>query len=138
MNRARITWYSMAAASAAVVAIARALTPDPAGIGTHLQLGLPRCGFLMLTGVPCPACGLTTAFAHMARGAVAAAASANALGVVLFALTVATIPFGVWAGVRELPPSETLARLHAAKSGIAIAIVGLLYWCARVTWIVVH
>lgn len=138
MSRPRITWFSVAAASAAVLAIARALTPDPSGHGTHLQLGLPRCGFLLITGMPCPACGLTTAFAHMARGEIARAASANAFGVLLFAIAVLAIPFGVWAGVRELPPTETLARVHAAKSGSAIAIVGLLYWCARVTWIVAH
>jgi hypothetical protein len=121
-----------------VLGIARALTPDPSGVGTHLQLGLPRCGFLALTGLPCPACGLTTAFAHMARGELAQAASAHALGVLLFALTLGSIPLGVWAGVRELPPSETFRRLRAAQSCTALALLGLVYWCARVTWIVVH
>jgi hypothetical protein len=74
----------------------------------------------------------------MARAELAAAVSANAFGVLLFVLALASIPLGVWAGVRELPPTETLARLHAAKSGAMLALVGLVYWCARVTWIVVH
>jgi hypothetical protein len=138
MSAARSTWFAIAAAGATLLGIARALTPDPSGLGTHTQLGLPRCGFLALTGLPCPACGLTTAFAHMARAELGAAVSANALGVLLFVITLASIPFGVWAGVRELPPSETFARLHAAKSGGLIALAGLVYWCARVTWIVVH
>ncbi len=138
MDARRASWFGIAGASAAVLAIARGLTPDPSGIGTHLQLGLPRCGFLALTGLPCPACGLTTAFAHMARADFGAAVSANALGVLLFMLVCASIPLGVWAGVRKLPPTETFARLHAAKSGVAIALAGLVYWCARVTWIVVH
>jgi hypothetical protein len=138
MNASRATWFGIAGSSAAVLAIARALTPDPSGIGTHLQLGLPRCGFLALTGLPCPACGLTTAFAHMARADFAAAVSANALGVLLFVLACASVPLGVWAGVRKLPPRETFARLHAAESGAAIALAALVYWCARVTWIVVH
>lgn len=138
MNATRTTWFGTAASSAILLGIARALTPDPSGIGTHLQLGLPRCGFLWLTGLPCPACGLTTAFAHMARGEIAQAASANALGVLLFAIACSSIPLGVWAGVRELPLSETFRRLHAAESCSAIAIIGLVYWCARVTWIVVH
>jgi hypothetical protein len=138
MSPSRSTWFGLATVSAIVLGIARALTPDPSGVGTHLQLGLPRCGFLSLTGLPCPACGLTTAFAHMARGEIAAAASVNAFGVLLFAIVCGAIPLAVWAGVRELPLSQTFARLHAAKSGSAIAIMGLVYWCARVTWIVAH
>ena len=47
--------------------IARALTPAPAGFGTHEQLGLPPCAFLHWTGFPCPSCGLTTCFAHAAH-----------------------------------------------------------------------
>src|SRR5205085_3294856 len=120
MSPTRSTWFGLAAVSAIVLGIARSLTPDPSGLGTHLQLGLPRCGFLALTGLPCPACGLTTAFAHMARGEIAAAASVNAFGVLLFALTCIAIPLAVWAGVRELPPSAACARLHAAKSGSAL------------------
>jgi Protein of unknown function (DUF2752) len=138
MSAVRSTWFAIAASSASVIGIARVLTPDPSGVGTHTQLGLPRCGFLAITGLPCPACGLTTAFAHMARAELAAAVSANAFGVLLFVLALASIPLGVWAGVRELPPSETFARLHAAKSGAMLALLGLLYWCARVTWIAVH
>src|SRR4051794_12249344 len=83
MSPARSTWFGFAAVSAIVLGIARLLSPDPSGVGTHLQLGLPRCGFLALTGLPCPACDLTTAFAHMARGEIAAAASVNAFGVLL-------------------------------------------------------
>jgi Protein of unknown function (DUF2752) len=138
MKAPRTTWFGMTAASATVLGISRALTPDPSGFGTHVQLGLPHCFFLRATGLPCPACGLTTAFAHMARGQVAQAASANALGVLLFAIVCCSVPLGVWAGVRDLPLSETFTRVHAAKSCSAIAIIGLVYWCARVTWIVVH
>ena len=58
--------------------------------------------------------------------------------VLLFALVCCSVPLGVWAGVRDLPLSETFTRLHAAKSCSAIAIIGLVSWCARVTWIVVH
>ena len=133
-----MTWFGIAAASAAVLGIARVLTPDPSGVGTHVQLGIPRCGFLAITGLPCPACGLTTAFAHMARGEIGGALDANALGVLLFAIVCVMLPFGVWAGVRELPLFETFARVRAAQSCGMIAALGFVYWCARVTWIVVH
>ncbi len=33
-----------------------------------MQLGLPRCEFFARTGIPCPSCGMTTAFAWFVRG----------------------------------------------------------------------
>jgi hypothetical protein len=65
------------------------LDPDPRGHGTHTQLGLAPCGYLALTGKPCISCGMTTAFANMVRGRVAAAYDANPMGIVLFVLTAA-------------------------------------------------
>jgi len=47
--------------------LALALKPDPQGIGTHQQLGMPPCAMYMVTRLPCPTCGLTTAFAHVVR-----------------------------------------------------------------------
>ena len=56
-----------------VFAIAIKLDPyqddgAPRVIATHQQLGLPPCTFLEVTGVPCPACGMTTSFALLVRG----------------------------------------------------------------------
>lgn len=55
-------------ACATVLAIARSLTPSPTGIGTHMALGAPPCSVPTMWGVPCPTCGMTTAFAHAVRG----------------------------------------------------------------------
>ncbi|MDP1661537.1 MAG: DUF2752 domain-containing protein [Phycisphaerales bacterium] len=52
----------------AVLALAATLHADPAGHGTHEQIGLPACGFALATGKPCPTCGMTTAFTHAAHG----------------------------------------------------------------------
>jgi len=57
----------IAAACLTVLVVAARLTPDPAGHGTHLQLGLPPCGWVMAWGKPCPTCGMTTAFANAAH-----------------------------------------------------------------------
>lgn len=54
--------------SAAVLAVAFYLHPNPRGVGTHAQLGAGPCGFLVMTGYPCPTCGMTTAFAFTVRG----------------------------------------------------------------------
>ena len=50
-----------------VLGTALSLTPDPAGMGTHRQLGLGSCAILSMTGLPCPMCGMTTTFTHLAH-----------------------------------------------------------------------
>ena len=52
----------------AVLAIARWLPPDRRGFGTHEGLGLPPCGLIMTSGLPCPSCGMTTSFSLMMHG----------------------------------------------------------------------
>ena len=52
----------------AILGLAAWLKPDPRGYGTHTQLGTGPCGALIMTGYPCPTCGMTTAFAHTVRG----------------------------------------------------------------------
>lgn len=73
---------------ATVLALAAWLTPSPAGFGTHTQLGLGSCVMLSLTGLPCPMCGMTTTFAHMAHGHLWSALVNQPFGVALFVLTV--------------------------------------------------
>lgn len=51
----------------AVLIVAARLDPDPAGAGTHTQLGLAPCGWVVKYGRPCMTCGMTTAFAHAAH-----------------------------------------------------------------------
>jgi predicted Na+-dependent transporter len=52
----------------------------PRTMSTHTQLGLAPCNFVVLTGKPCPACGMTTSFALLVRGDVRASLSANWVG----------------------------------------------------------
>src|SRR5262249_58677244 len=57
----------------AVFAIALRLNPygtdgRPLRMETHRQLGLPPCTFYLMTGLPCPSCGMTTSFAFLVRG----------------------------------------------------------------------
>jgi len=54
--------------AAAILAVAAWLQPDPTGFGTHLQLGRPPCMAILVFGVPCPTCGMTTAFSLAVRG----------------------------------------------------------------------
>ena len=68
--------------------IASRLEPDPAGLGSHEQFGLPPCSAIVLFGYPCPTCGMTTAFAYVVRGELVSAFDAQPAG---FALALATV-----------------------------------------------
>ena len=52
---------------AGLIAVGWFLTPDSRGFGTHSQLGFGECGLAATYGMPCPTCGMTTAFAYGVR-----------------------------------------------------------------------
>jgi hypothetical protein len=83
---------------AAVFAVAFWLNPynpdgSPRRIETHRQLGLPPCTFYLVTGLPCPSCGMTTSFALLVRGDLANSLRANAVGTLLALFCLALIPW---------------------------------------------
>ncbi len=90
-----------------VMAVAVWLTPDPKGFGTHLQLGLPECGFRSATGMNCPHCGMTTSFAWFVRGHWQRSFQVNPAGLMLAMSVVILCPWflavavrGRWIGIR--------------------------------------
>ncbi|BCW94837.1 MAG: DUF2752 domain-containing protein [Fimbriimonadales bacterium] len=72
-----------------MVGVGLYLTPDPAGHGTHQQLGLPPCTIYFLTERPCPSCGLTTSVSAILHGQFALAWRANPLGFLIVAIAIA-------------------------------------------------
>lgn len=56
------------AGSLGLLVTAAVLEPDPEGLGTHRQMGLPSCSWIAQARGPCPTCGMTTAFALAAHG----------------------------------------------------------------------
>src|SRR5436190_18428918 len=84
----RLVLLVIAAGLAGVFAVAFWLNPyepdgTPRTIATHTQLGVPPCKFWVMTGKPCPACGMTTSFALLVRGDVAASLRANWAGTLI-------------------------------------------------------
>lgn len=51
----------------AVLVAAACLRPAEKGIGTHTQMGMSQCSWIVMMNRPCPTCGMTTAFAAAAN-----------------------------------------------------------------------
>src|SRR5262249_43562376 len=97
----RVALAAMLVGLVTVFVIAWRLDPYRAGgsarrVEAHQQLGLPPCSFLDVTGVPCPACGMTTSFALLVRADVPASLRANWVGTLLAAFCLCLVP---WAAV---------------------------------------
>lgn len=79
----RVLAGAVALACMGVLGVAIVAVPDPRGYGTHQQFGFGPCGLIVTTGLPCPTCGMTTAFAYAVRGRWVRAFQAQPAGLVL-------------------------------------------------------
>lgn len=114
------------AGTAVVIALSFLLTPDAHGYGTHRQLFLMPCWFKVITGIPCPFCGMTTAFAHLSRAQVTAALNCHVLSPLAYALAwtcLVTGLRGVITGQWPLPVFLTSNRF-----GLVMFVVVLVGW----------
>jgi hypothetical protein len=135
----RLPWpqrLAMAAAGGLLMVLlftASRLTPSPSGMGTHQRLGLPMCTIRVWYNLRCPSCGMTTSWAHLTRGNLAAAFRANAGGLLLGLASIAAGPWLLVSGLmgRWLwgPPHEWTAL----GVGLAIIAVTLIDWSVRLT-----
>jgi len=107
----------------AVLWAAHSLAPREAGYGTHEDLGLPPCGFLMRTGYPCPSCGLTTSAAAVVHGEFRKAFLAHPMGFVVVAGLAAV---GVLGSAELLIGRDFLRFLRPGAWWAVVALAGLL------------
>ena len=108
----RVYALGVAIAAAAIVITAARLAPDTHGMGTHTQLGLPPCGFLVVTGLPCPSCGMTTAYASTVRGHLLEAVRAQVAGAFLAAATIAAGVLGLVGAATGWRPAVNWYRVN--------------------------
>ena len=121
-------WLTWVAAALLVLLLARRLAPNTSGFGTHTQLGLPGCLFQHWTGLPCPACGLTTSFSLLAHGSLRAGVACHPVGALLFTLTCLSVPFGVGALLADVSVVRVLSHLQARRVCVGLASALLLQW----------
>ena len=115
---ARVLAAVVAAFCLSVLLLAARLTPSAAGHGTHVELGLPPCGWAVTWKHPCPTCGMTTAFAHGVRGQFIAAFKAQPFGLLL-CLGTAVVFWGA---------------VHVAATGSRLGDLGARMLRPRVLW----
>jgi hypothetical protein len=113
-----------------MLVVAAWLQPNPNGFGTHRQLGLPPCGFQWITGVRCPACGMTTSWSHAVRGQFGEAARANAGGLLLAVLAAVTA-----AGAFVMAVSGRRWQL-VTSFGVGVAVALAVLGVTMVDWII--
>ncbi len=126
--RARLMATVALAGCCSLLGLAAWMDPDPRGLGTHKQLGLPPCSSVMLLGYPCPTCGMTTAFSHTVRGRFVAAFHAQPAGFLLAMATavVAGVSLSVIATGRVW--TVNWYRVSPAKSVIAVIAILVGGW----------
>jgi len=109
-----------------LIGLGLALLPSPTGAGTHTQVGLPPCGMLETTGLPCPTCGVTTAFCQTAHGRPAEALVTQPFGLTMF-LLVAGGALGLAAALvtgRSVSPLVTPWRIATAGMALMLLLLG--------------
>jgi hypothetical protein len=96
----------IALAGVGAVVVARALSPD------RIEDGPVICPFRLLTGLPCPGCGLTRSWVYLAHGSWGESLAAHPFGVVAVALVLALVAAVIVARVRRVraPDLDALVR----------------------------
>jgi hypothetical protein len=116
----------------ALLTVAVWMTPSHDHMGTHRQLGLPPCGFVAVTGFPCPTCGMTTAYAFVVRGRLFEAAKSSVFGLLLAVATIAAIMAALTCAVIGRYPNLNWYRVNAVKLVYYGALVLVLSWALKI------
>src|SRR5215831_8338528 len=140
-SRDRIQYLVVIGLAAALLLIARLLRPSAEGVGTHQQLGLPPCAFLHFTGIPCPACGLTTSVAHAAHLQFFQSIVTQPFGFIVFLFALLSIPFSLFFIYRRIPISaltDIRGRKFVVGLTLAIFLLSWFYKIAAMKGLIAH
>ncbi len=116
--------------SGGLLSVAAYLTPNAAGHGTHKDLGLPPCGFLATTSLPCVSCGYTTSFSMAADGDIWGSLVNQPAGAILALLTATVTVISAYAlvvGVSLMPLARWAFQPRFVIGLVVFMIVAWIY-----------
>ncbi len=126
----RLSDASTRAAVVGVGALGAAFVLSPGAV----EDGPVVCPFRLMTGLPCPGCGLTRSWVYVAHGEWSSAWSANPFGYVSMALVaVLVVVVGVALARRTPPPS--IGKALASRPFLALGAVWIAFGLGRIGWI---
>lgn len=124
----RLVAALLAMAVLAVIGIARWLTPDPRGFGTHEQLGLPPCVSERFLGFPCPFCGMTTSFSLMAHARPEEAFYTQPAGAAAFLVALVLMSGGIVTACAGYLPTAVRRSVVSRPATFFAILVLLVSW----------
>lgn len=126
--RRRVVATVVGGAALGLLSLAAWMEPSAAGHGTHQQLGLPKCDWIARFDLPCPTCGMTTAFAHATEGNFVASFLSQPLGFLLALATAASLLVSVYVVWTGSPVARIFARWWTNRMIFVLVAAILLSW----------
>ena len=126
--KARLMAGLVAFCALALLALAAWLKPPTAGYGAHEQLGMLPCGMMATFGIPCPTCGMTTAFAHFSQGDFLASIHTQPAGFILALVVAATAMIAGYGLIVGRIWTINWYRVRPAWPVIVLALLLLTSW----------
>ncbi|MFO0921441.1 MAG: DUF2752 domain-containing protein [Pirellulales bacterium] len=127
----RIVMGTVATTLMLLLGLAAWLSPSTEGMGTHQQLGLPPCTLVLLLGMRCPGCGMTTSWAYMLDGRWVDSFSANAGGALLCLLAIWSTPITWYYAIRGSGSRKGWFSRYCAIALLICLLVATVEWFGR-------
>ena len=115
-----------------ILGVAAWLSPSTDGIGTHRQLGLPVCGWIVAADIPCPTCGMTTAFSYAVRGQFVPAFRAQPFGMLVAVGVAVTGVIAFMIALCGRPKSAFWYRWMTTKTLLCICALAAFAWVYKI------
>ena len=112
--------------------IAWILTPSEDGLGTHQQMGLPPCNWIVAANMPCPTCGMTTAFSFAAHGNLLESFRTQPLGALLAVATAMVVLVGGWTAVSGSMIAPFFSGLFGKRLLWVVVVLLLVAWAYKI------
>ncbi len=131
-TRRRVIGGAVALASASLLGLAAWLEPATARLGTHSQLSLPPCGWILTMDLPCPTCGMTTAFASAADGNLVGAFTVQPMGAALAIGAAMALITGAWTAATGSRVAWLFGRLLTRRTAWLLGVAFGAAWVYKI------